>query len=203
VFGERPELGRQARLLEDTILFVLPSTSPANAAVPYAERLNWFRALQSALPEPEPRPAARALVLDASDRVLLVRYVSPADGGVWWALPGGALEGGESHEDAARRELLEEAAIDAELGPWIWTREFVFPFGERWYRQTERIYLVRVDAHEVPEPGPTLRAEGVHELRWWTRAELEESGARFAPRRLPSLLARPAEVLSAPVDVGP
>jgi hypothetical protein len=26
-------------------LFVLPSTSPANAAVPYPERLRWFREL--------------------------------------------------------------------------------------------------------------------------------------------------------------
>jgi TDG/mug DNA glycosylase family protein len=45
-FGERPELGEQARRLDGTRLFVLPSTSPANAAVPYAERLRWFRALR-------------------------------------------------------------------------------------------------------------------------------------------------------------
>ena len=47
VFGERPELGEQTRRLGDTRLFVLPSTSPANAAVPYAERLKWFRELAS------------------------------------------------------------------------------------------------------------------------------------------------------------
>jgi TDG/mug DNA glycosylase family protein len=46
-FGERPELGEQARRLAETRLFVLPSTSPANAAVPYAERLKWFRELAS------------------------------------------------------------------------------------------------------------------------------------------------------------
>ena len=45
VFRERPELGLQERRLGDTRLFVLPSTSPANAAVPYEERLRWFRAL--------------------------------------------------------------------------------------------------------------------------------------------------------------
>ena len=44
-FGERPELGRQERTLGETELFVLPSTSPANAAVPWEERLRWFRAL--------------------------------------------------------------------------------------------------------------------------------------------------------------
>jgi TDG/mug DNA glycosylase family protein len=45
VFGVRPELGLQERTLAETRLFVLPSTSPANAAVPWDERLRWFRAL--------------------------------------------------------------------------------------------------------------------------------------------------------------
>jgi TDG/mug DNA glycosylase family protein len=46
-FGERPSLGLQGRRLAETLLFVLPSTSPANAAVPYAERLRWFRELSA------------------------------------------------------------------------------------------------------------------------------------------------------------
>jgi TDG/mug DNA glycosylase family protein len=44
-FGERPDLGPQPRRLGDARLFVLPSTSPANAAVPFPERLGWFREL--------------------------------------------------------------------------------------------------------------------------------------------------------------
>jgi len=44
-FNERPELGEQARVLGVTRLFVLPSTSPANAAVSWDERLRWFREL--------------------------------------------------------------------------------------------------------------------------------------------------------------
>ena len=44
-FRERPELGLQERRLGETMLFVLPSTSPANAAVPHTERLRWFCAL--------------------------------------------------------------------------------------------------------------------------------------------------------------
>jgi TDG/mug DNA glycosylase family protein len=46
-FGDRPDHGLQERRLADTQLFVLPSTSPANAAVPYAERLRWFRELRA------------------------------------------------------------------------------------------------------------------------------------------------------------
>ena len=45
-FRERPEHGLQQRRLDETALFVLPSTSPANAAVPWDERLRWFTALR-------------------------------------------------------------------------------------------------------------------------------------------------------------
>jgi double-stranded uracil-DNA glycosylase len=49
VFRERAEHGPQERRLGGTALFVLPSTSPANAAVPWDERLRWFRALRDFL----------------------------------------------------------------------------------------------------------------------------------------------------------
>jgi double-stranded uracil-DNA glycosylase len=59
-FKERPDLGLQTRMLGSTKLFVLPSTSPANAAVAYAERLRWFRALRQEsnrhAQTPAPRP---------------------------------------------------------------------------------------------------------------------------------------------------
>ncbi len=48
-FGGRPRHGLQERWLGETALFVLPSTSPANAAVPWDERLRWFRALREFL----------------------------------------------------------------------------------------------------------------------------------------------------------
>jgi TDG/mug DNA glycosylase family protein len=51
-FGARPDLGLQERRLGPAWLFVLPSTSPANAAVPYAERLRWFRKLAKLVSSP-------------------------------------------------------------------------------------------------------------------------------------------------------
>jgi double-stranded uracil-DNA glycosylase len=45
-FRERADHGLQSRMLAETSLFVLPSTSPANAAVPWDERLRWFTALK-------------------------------------------------------------------------------------------------------------------------------------------------------------
>ncbi len=50
-FGRSPALGLQERRLAGSWLFVLPSTSPANAAVPWVERLRWFRALAELVEE--------------------------------------------------------------------------------------------------------------------------------------------------------
>ena len=47
VFGGRAEHGLQQESLEGSALFVLPSTSPANAAVSWQERLRWFRELNA------------------------------------------------------------------------------------------------------------------------------------------------------------
>jgi TDG/mug DNA glycosylase family protein len=186
-FGERPDLGAQVRTLGDVGLFVLPSTSPANAAVPYAERRRWFRALRDWL-QPVERPAARALVLDRRNRTLLVQFADRT-GQTWWATPGGGVDEGESTEQTVRRELAEETGlVDFELGPEIWTRDHTFAWYGRIYRQRERIHLVRVDDHE-PAPRIDLAAEHVQAVRWWTPAELEQTAETLVPRELSRLLA--------------
>jgi 8-oxo-dGTP pyrophosphatase MutT (NUDIX family) len=156
---------------------------------------------------PEARVAARGIVLDPEDRILLVMFRSPETGETWWATPGGGLDAGEPHEEGLRRELLEEAGIRVdEIGPCVWVREHVFEWGGRLLRQTERYFLVRVDSTEI---APQLTAEqlasqGLHEVRWWSLRELDEADETFAPSRLPALLRElleqgpPAE----PIDAG-
>jgi TDG/mug DNA glycosylase family protein len=205
VFNERAELGVQERRLADTQLFVLPSTSPANAAVPWIERERWFDELagrSSGLPV---RQAVRALVVDDRDRVLLVCFRFP-DRDVW-ATPGGGIEPGETDEETIGRELVEECGLeDAPLGPVIWTRTHWWTRMPGWAGQTERYVLVRTPAFE-PAPKLTreqLADEGVADMRWWTQEELAASDAVFAPRRLPALV---SELLrdgppAASLDVG-
>ena len=185
-FRSRAEHGPQQRTLDDVGLFVLPSTSPANAAVPYGERLHWFRELKAWL-EPEDREAVRALVLDEADRVLLVQF-KDSSGQVWWATPGGGVDEHEDVEQALRRELAEEIGLDEfELGPEIWTRVHTFAWNGRILRQRERIWLVEVASHE-PAPRVDLAAELVADVRWWTPAELEAATETLVPEPLPQLL---------------
>jgi TDG/mug DNA glycosylase family protein len=189
-FGERAQLGVQDRVLEPhTRLFVLPSTSPANAAVSWAERLHWFEELARAS-RPVVRPAVRAILLDRRDRVFLHRFVRPGDPDVWIA-PGGGLEQRESRADALRRELTEELRLDdVEIGPWVWRRRHVWFWSAlgRIYDTREEFAIVRVanvrsvrpTAHDAATWGPDAREEH----RWWTVDEIGRSDDEFAPRAL-------------------
>jgi TDG/mug DNA glycosylase family protein len=184
-FGGRPEHGLQERMLAATSLFVLPSTSPANAAVPWHERLRWFQELAGRVAGGPVRDAVRAVVVDPHDRVLLVRFVLVGERSVW-ASPGGGLEPGESDVEALRRELAEECGLDQpRVGPVVWTREHRFGGMPPWGGQRERHYLVRAPAFE-PVPRVELGRENVHELRWFSVEEL--SAVETAPRRLQALL---------------
>jgi double-stranded uracil-DNA glycosylase len=193
LFNERPDLGPQWRTLGPTALYVLPSTSPANAAVPYDERLRWFSALKDWL-EPVQREAVRALLVDADERIMLVKYENPATRATWWGTPGGGIEPGEDHQTALRRELREELGLEEfDAGPLVWTHERTFPWAQRLMHQVNDVYLVRVHAHE-PQPTIDLEEEAVVSYRWWTLDEIESTDERVTP---PDFLERVRTILSA------
>jgi 8-oxo-dGTP pyrophosphatase MutT (NUDIX family) len=137
----------------------------------------------------EVRQAARAVVLDPDDRVLLVHWVNADHDIDVWLTPGGGVDPGEDSAAALRRELREETGLDSAVaGPVIWTRRHAFPWYGRTVEQQETFVLLRTPAFE-PRPDPAaLATEGVREVRWWTIDEIEASNETFAPRRLAALL---------------
>lgn len=59
------------------------------------------------------RGSVAMLPVDAEGRVLLVRQYRYAVGAYVWELPAGRLDAGETPEQGARRELVEEAGLEA------------------------------------------------------------------------------------------
>lgn len=142
------------------------------------------------------RTAVRVVLLDTDGAVLLFRTRDPdiPELGLWWELPGGGLDQGETFGAAAVRELREETGIvvePAQVGPpgWRWRAAYRHSGVRR--LQQEVAVVVRLDeaAPDLDESGrlpDELRCYVGH--RWWPVHELPASRERFYPRRLPELL---------------
>ncbi|MFD0886326.1 NUDIX hydrolase [Streptosporangium algeriense] len=135
---------------------------------------------------PKAREAARAVVLDEDDRVLLLRY--DEGGKVFWATPGGALDPGEDHQTAVRRELGEELGVtDAELDPQIATRTKEHLIQGETVRQIERYFVVRLSAGRV-DPSRATQTDGILAWEWWTLTDLNATDQTVYPVGLTGLI---------------
>ncbi len=137
--------------------------------------------------EARTRDAARVIVLDEDDRVLLLRY---DEGHIFWAVPGGALEPGETHAAAAVREMHEELGLEqAPIGPQLATRTSThLVFGEQ-VKQVEKYFIVRVHSQHV-RPAEATQTDNIRAWRWWELDELIHTEQTVYPIGLAALIAR-------------
>ena len=143
------------------------------------------------LPEPaiRERLTARVLLLDPTDRILLMKGRLPSDPaapGAWFTV-GGGVEPGESVLQAAAREIIEETGLtDASLGPVVWRGEQILrDRKQRPVRFLEHYVLARSVGGELSRAGwQALEREFVDDMRWWTREDLAACPEPVFPRGL-------------------
>ncbi len=131
------------------------------------------------------RPAARLIVTDGDGRLLLFRF-TPDDRPPFWCTPGGAVDPGESFEQAARRELFEETGFDIDPGPCIAVRHVSFTTIEGVEVDAEeRYFVVAVPHGEIDTRGHTALEQRVMQShRWWTPQALQAQGEIWFPSDL-------------------
>jgi len=130
-----------------------------------------------------PKPVACAIPRDHEGRVWLLRRAMGPPGGGLWTFPGGFVDLGESVEDAAHRETMEEMGIEIELGALVGV----------YSREDDRVVLVAFEATALGRPSTSpeateVRAFSPDELPWdelafWsTEQALRDALARNAPQ---------------------
>lgn len=122
-------------------------------------------------PPRNPFPTVDVIIERGEDRILLVRRRNLPLG---WALPGGFIDYGESAEDAARREALEETGLHVRLS--ILLGVYSAPDRDPRHHTMSVVYVARADGQQ---PVAGSDAAGVGEFRLSELPDLAFDHARI------------------------
>jgi len=93
----------------------------------------------------------RGVIVDDDGRVLMDR-THHTDRDVFYWFPGGGLEPGETSEECLRRELMEEAAVELDVGRLLYVSENLFVESGEYRHEIILYFLARITGGPVGEP---------------------------------------------------
>lgn len=126
----------------------------------------------------KPQAAVGAVVFHKA-RVLLVRRGKPPAEGLW-AIPGGSIELGETLQQAAEREILEETGVTIRAGAPILTFDVI----ERDDRDRVRFHYLIVDLAAEYVAGVPRAGDDARQARWVSAEEVEKLPLNKTTRNL-------------------
>jgi 8-oxo-dGTP diphosphatase len=127
------------------------------------------------------------MLFDESGDILLIRFVVPREDGefVFWALPGGEIEAGETEAEAAARELAEELGIVVAVQGPVYRDANMFLHQGEMQDNVDFLFWARCRRAEPRLMGVTAEEIGImKEIRWWTAKEIADSPERIFPEGL-------------------
>jgi 8-oxo-dGTP pyrophosphatase MutT (NUDIX family) len=125
----------------------------------------------------------KVLLLDESDRLLLLRGDELADGQSVWFPVGGGVEDGEDAVTAGLREIDEETGQhEVRMGPEVWRRRHLYSWRGTQTDTHERWFVARTQ-HFTPSPQALTEEEQTYitGFRWWTAEELASTTEQVFP----------------------
>jgi 8-oxo-dGTP diphosphatase len=115
-----------------------------------------------------PRVGVGAITLKDGKVLLVKRGIEPSYG--LWAIPGGTLKLGETLQECAAREILEETGIRIKVGACV----YVFDFLEHDDKGKIKFHFVIIDFAADYISGKPKGADDALEARWLSPEELNK-----------------------------